>query len=220
LFAATTQSGTADEPLRYRCQATDLLKATTEVTRRDRFDPRFYIRDLTSGNVRAFDFIRFGLLAIVNSFLLRWREWRYPVLEGSAGSKTPSCNMNLQPGEIVQVRSKKEITQTLNSGLRNRGLGFDVEMVPYCENGDFQVLRRVEQIINEKTGEMMRLPNPCIVLDNVVCSGNYSHNRMFCPRAIYPYWREIWLRRVDANSADDASSPHPGATPGAEKPVS
>jgi hypothetical protein len=221
LFAATTQTAFAKEPVRYRCQATDLLKATTEVTRRDRFDPRFYIRDLTSGNVRAFDFIRFGLLAIVNSFLLRWREWRYPVLEGSAGSKTPSCNMNLQPGEIVQVRSKKEITQTLNSGLRNRGLGFDVEMVPYCENGDFQVLRRVEQIINEKTGEMMRLPNPCIVLDNVVCSGNYSHNRMFCPRAIYPYWREIWLRRVDANSAaGDASSPDPGATPGAEKSVS
>jgi len=105
--------------------------------------------------------------------------------------------MNLQAGEMVQVRSKKEIMQTVNSGLRNRGLGFDVEMVPYCEKGTFKVLRRIEQIINEKTGEMMKMPNPCIVLDNVVCSGNYSHNRMFCPRAVYPYWREIWLRRIN-----------------------
>jgi len=207
LFAATTHPPVADAPVRYRCQATDLLKATTEVTRRDRFDPRFYVKDLTSGNVPLGDFIKFGILAIVNSFLLRWREWRYPDLRGAAGAKTPSCNMNLQPGEMVQVRSKKEIMQTVNSGLRNRGLGFDVEMVPYCEKGTFKVLRRIEQIINEKTGEMMRMPNPCIVLDNVVCSGNYSHNRMFCPRAVYPYWREIWLRRINEPETLEASSP-------------
>jgi len=201
LLAATTQPTASGAPTRYRCQATDVLQATTEVTRRDRFDPRFYVKDLTSGNVTLLDFVRFGLLAIVNSFFLRWREWRYPVLEGTAGAKTPSCNMNLQPGERVQVRSKQDIMKTLSSGLRNRGLGFDVEMVPYCENGDYTVLRRIEQIINEKTGEMMRMPNPCIVLDNVVCSGNYSHNRMFCPRAIYPYWREIWLQRVNEPAA-------------------
>jgi hypothetical protein len=85
---------------------------------------------------------------------------------------------------------------TLNSQLRNRGLGFDVEMVPY-QNGQYRVLRRIEKIINEKTGEMMKLPNPCIVLDGVTCSGNYSNYRMFCPRAIYPYWREIWLKRAE-----------------------
>jgi hypothetical protein len=119
--------------------------------------------------------------------------------KGLAGEKTPALNLNLQPGELVQVRPKDAIMQTLNSDLRNRGLGFDVEMVPYCENGKFQVLRRIERIINEKTGRMMTLPNPCIVMDGVVCSGNYSKNRMFCPRAVYPYFREIWLTRVDEN---------------------
>jgi hypothetical protein len=59
------------------------------------------------------------------------------------------------------------------------------------------VLRRVEQIIDERTGRMMRLPNDCIVLDGVVCPGRLSERRLFCPRAIYPFWREIWLQRID-----------------------
>jgi hypothetical protein len=34
------------------------------------------------------------------------------------------------------------------------------------------------------------------VLEQVWCSGELSKYRLFCPRAIYPYWREIWLERV------------------------
>ena len=184
------------EPERYRCQATELRNATAEVTRGERWDPRFYLKDLTSGNVTLRDFVWFGIAAIINSFLLRWFEFRFPNLVGRSGDKTPSVSLNLQAGELVQVRSKDEILRTLNPGLRNRGLGFDVEMIPYCEKGTRRVLRRVEKIINEKTGRMMTLPNPCIVMDGVVCSGNRSHNRMFCPREVYPYWREIWLKRV------------------------
>jgi hypothetical protein len=197
LFRATTSPVAHGEPERYRCQATEMRNATSETRRRDRFDPRFYVKDITTGNVKVFDFIRFGLFAILNSFLLRWFDHRYPRTCGLAGAKTPSCELNLQPGELVQVRSKDEIMKTLNAKLRNRGLGFDVEMVPYCEKGQYKVLRSVEKIINEKTGQMMKLPNPCIILDGVICSGNYSHNRMFCPRSVFPYFREIWLKRVD-----------------------
>jgi hypothetical protein len=196
LFDRTRHAVKEGEPERYRCQATELLEATTEVRRRDRFDPRFYLKDRSSGNVKLREFVRFGALAMLNAFLLRWWGRRYPHLCGVAGEKTPTVNLNLQAGELVQVRSKDAIMRTLGSNLRNRGLSFDVEMAPYCENGDFRVLRRVDRIINEKTGLMMTLPNPCIVLDGLVCSGNYSMNRMFCPRSVYPYFREIWLKRV------------------------
>jgi hypothetical protein len=205
LFNRTQHPVKEGEPARYRCQATELLNATAEVKRRERFDPRFYLKDLTSGNVTLFDFIRFAALAMLNNLSLRWRGMRYPHLCGLAGDKTPTGSLNLQAGELVQVRSKDEIMQTLNKDFRNRGLSFDVEMVPYCENGNYRVLRRVEKIINEKSGHMMVLPNPCIVMDGVVCSGNYSLNRMFCPRAIYPYFREIWLKRAD----DRADGAHP-----------
>ena len=190
----STQPG-APEERRYRCQATELLKATSEVRRRDRWDPRFYLKDLTSGNVSVREFVSYGLFGIVNAFMLRWFGKRYPRLCGLARGTTPASDLNLQANEIVHVRSKEEIMQTVNAKLRNRGLSFDVEMVRYCETSQ-RVLRRVERIIDEKTGRLIRLPNPCIILDGVVCSGNLSSERMFCPRAVYPYWRDLWLKRT------------------------
>jgi hypothetical protein len=186
----------------YRCQATDLRKATIEVRRRQRWDPRFYVRDLTSGNVRVRDFVWYGMLAMFNALTRRWLGRRYPHVCGLAGSRTPVADKRLQAGELVRVRSKQEIMETLSPGLRNRGLWFDVEMVPYCESGPFPVLRRVERIVDEKTGRLLRLPTPCVILDGVTCSGHLSADRMFCPRNLYPYWREIWLDRADAITPD------------------
>ena len=180
----------------YRCQATEIRRATSEVRRRDRLNPFFYLRDLTSGNVGLRDFIRFGLFAAFNAMLRRAFGRRYPQICGRAGDKTPNATLNLQPGEMVTVRSKDEILQTLNAQQRNRGLYFDVEMTPFCENGSYRVLRRVERIIDEKTGRMINIPNACLILDGVTCSGHRSSDRMFCPRSIYPYWREIWLERT------------------------
>ncbi len=184
------------KPECYRCQATEMLNATTAVRRRTRWDPRFYVRDLTSRNVKPLEFIQFGALAILNAFLLRWFGRRFPHIRGLAGGRTPSLQLGLEPGEWVRVRSKEEIELTLNKGQRNRGLWFDVELVPFCDDGTYRVLRRVERIINEKTGELVRLRNPCIILEGVTCSGNYSHRRMFSRRHEYHFWHEIWLRRA------------------------
>ena len=199
LYKATRRPASAesDGEERYRCQATDLLCATSEVRRRTRWNPAFYLRDLSSGNVRLLDFIRYGALAMFNAFMLWWRGWRYPQVKGLAGKKTPSAALNLQAGELVKVRSKEEIMATLNADSKNRGLWFDVEMLPFCEAGTYSVLRRIEKIVDEKTGRLITMPTPCIVLDGVSCGGNLSFCRMFCPRSIYPYWREIWLKRVD-----------------------
>ena len=118
----------------------------------------------------------------------------YPHIQGKL-RKTPSTQLDLQPGELVEIKSKAEILETLDINNRNRGLSFDVEMMPYC-GGTYRVLRRVEKILNEKTGRMLTLPNTCIILEGVVCRGCLSRNRRFCPRSIYPYWHEVWLRRV------------------------
>ena len=104
--------------------------------------------------------------------------------------------LDLKPGELVCVKSREAIVATLNQQNRNRGMWFDIEQVPYC-GGTYRVLARVERIINEKTGKMMRFQNDCIILDGVTCGGNLSRDRLFCPRSIYPYWREIWLERVE-----------------------
>lgn len=200
LFMASRHPLVAGRPERFRCQATELPFATSAVRRRERWDPRFYIRDITSGNVSFPKFIRFGALAMLNAFLSRWFGFYLPRVRGLSGAKTPSLSLNLQPGDLVRVKTKKEIMQTLDRGQRNRGMWFDAEMVPYCGKGDFRVLQRVEKLINEKTGEMMTMSNPCIILEGVTCSGYYLPRRMFSPKHEYMYFREIWLERAPRKS--------------------
>ena len=101
----------------------------------------------------------------------------------------------------MRVKPHKEILKTLNIRNRNRGLYFDAEEVPYCGK-TFRVLKRVNRIINEKTGRMLEMQTPCVILDSVICQSRYSECRLFCPRSIYAYWREIWLERVESNLSD------------------
>ena len=94
------------------------------------------------------------------------------------------------------VKSKEEIEATLNRGQKNRGLLFDIEMLPYCGRR-MRLLQKVDQIIDEKRGVMLKLPNDCWVIEGAVCNGLQSRNRLFCTRQIYAFWREIWLRRAE-----------------------
>jgi hypothetical protein len=197
LQAARVPPAEDDRTERFRCQATDLLLATHPVRRRERWDPRPYLKDLTSGNVPLFDFIRYGMFAALNSFVGQWWNIRLPHLRGMLAKQTPTASLNLQPGEFVQVRSRDEILKTLDTNKKNRGLFFDVEMAPHCGRGPYRVRSRVERIVDEKTGRLIELPNPCLILEGVTCSGMLSSGRMFCPRHLYPFWREIWLRRVE-----------------------
>ena len=51
------------------------------------------------------------------------------------------------------------------------------------------------RILDERSGEMLEMKHPCIVLEGVQCEARYSVHRLFCPRAITAYWREAWLER-------------------------
>lgn len=213
VWAAASVPPFGDKPLRYVCQATRLPYATSNLSW---WDIRQYFEDLASGNVSLCRIVC-GLVYSVYFHLvnagvglgpaLRWCYNRlHPLLRGSlfprspgtipSGQPTPAATMNLQPGELVRIKPHKEILGTLDTNCRNRGMSWDAELVPYCDK-TYQVLRRVTRIVDEKTGEMLEMKNPCIVLDGVICQARYSHHRMFCPRSIYPYWREIWLERVN-----------------------
>jgi hypothetical protein len=196
LHRATRVNLQPSGPVRYRCQATDLVRATSAVKRRERWSPGFYLKDLTSGNVSPVAFAWAGARAVFNAFAERWLGGRFPRIRGLATSDAAGLALNLQAGDLVEVRSKAEIMQTLSPQQRTKGLWFDVEMLPYC-GSTFRVRSRVEKIVDEKTGRMLRLPTASLILEGVVCSGCRSANRMFCSRAIYPYWREAWLKRVE-----------------------
>ncbi len=200
LRAATRRSPAGSARPVFACQATELPRASTPLRW---WDPRHYARDLWCGNVRVPTAAAGFLIAAFNALQRRRGGGTYPPLPpGSRNGSTPSARLDLQPGERVQVKSADEICRTLDAGLRNRGLSFDVEMAPYCGR-TFRVLRRVERLIDERTGEMIDLRNDCVILDGVTCSGLLSRGRLFCPRAIFPFWREIWLRRVSPPPAED-----------------
>ena len=55
-------------------------------------------------------------------------------------------------------------------------------MVPFC-GGTFKVARSVDRLIDERTGKMLEMKSPCIVLDGAVCRAEYSDRRLFCPRS-------------------------------------
>lgn len=177
----------------YRCQSTELVRATRPARW---WDPRLYLRDLTSRNVRLRDLLRYGLIATLNMALRAANRREYPFLRPRAGAKTPTASLGLQPGEWVQVRSNDEIMGTLDEMQKNRGLRFDVEMLPFCGKR-VQVLRRAERFIDERNGRMTVPRNSCLILEDVACSGCLSTGRLFCPRSIYSYWHEIWLKRAD-----------------------
>jgi hypothetical protein len=204
----------SDEP-RYVCQATQLPSATTPLPW---WKISQYLEDYTSGNVtlrtlfRGLVYATYYRLSEAGLGLGRIMRWLYdrlyPLWGGvafprrvgtiPAGRPTPACTLNLQPGELVQVKSHQDILATLDTRSRNRGLLFDAEMVPYC-GGTYRVLGQVRKIIDEKTGKLVNFKNANIVLQGVVCQARYSDCRfcpMFCPRAIYSYWREIWLERI------------------------
>jgi hypothetical protein len=189
----------------FSCQATELLRAAPEPLPFRQLGQ--YASDIRSGNVgiiavlRAFLAGLFNHLQSVSTRVLPRRLWlrgglRWGFVEGSL-AKTPTGHTDLQSGELVRIKPKAEIMRTLSKDRRNRGLGFEEEMARYCGR-EARVLRRVDRCIEEATGRMLQMKNPCIVLDGIVCEGAYSAN---CPRSIYAFWREIWLERVDEPGA-------------------
>src|SRR5262249_28773053 len=107
----------------------------------------------------------------------------------------PVLKLDLAPGDLVRVKPFKEILKTLHRNNKNRGMRFEAELVPYC-GGTYRVRNKVEKFIDEKTGKICAMKTPAVILEGVICQARYSDCRMFCPRSIYSWWREIWLERL------------------------
>ncbi len=172
------------------CQATEIRRATcafnlslsqyTGNVYRDFRAQRIGWRDLR----RLLTWIRERILwsAFIHWARLPWNRRRY--------EKTPAQALNLRPGDLVKVRSIRDILSTLDRRGRNRGLRFTPEMFRYCGH-EHRVLARLERRIDENGGHLVEFGNPSILLENVVCTGQ----RTFCSRTEYHYWREIWVER-------------------------
>jgi len=186
---------------RFQCQATELTRASVGLSTND---PRPYLRELTCSNVSIRTFTRVMSRAVVMQPMHHFGVLRRP--KGDNVRSPRAEPLDLQPGEWVRVKPLPEIEATLTTNGANRGLHFDIEMAAFCGHV-MRVASRVQRIIDEPTGKMLEFGSDCIKLEGAVCSGERSTGRWFCPREIYPYWRECWLERVDAPADATAGRP-------------
>lgn len=102
-------------------------------------------------------------------------------------------NLDLKSGDLVEVRSSKEIFATLDVKGKFKGLTFTPEMAKFCGKR-FRVYKKLDKIIIEATGELRKLKSPTVILEGVFCDGK-AHGG--CDRSCFCFWREAWLRRIE-----------------------
>ena len=113
---------TSTAPATYFCQASELLKATEPLSRWDRLTGCF--GEVRVGNCRVLE---------MGQRIGRWLFWkiRWKLLGPYGRRKNKSMPMeslNLQADEWVEVKSMKNIKETLNEAACNRGLVFMPDM--------------------------------------------------------------------------------------------
>jgi hypothetical protein len=171
----------------YFCQASELGRATRHLPARDL---RQYLEAVRGENLSFGDLLRALAVFVYDGVMriLRRPEWNFV---GGPCQKTPTVSLNLQPGERVRVKSKEEIVATLDRNGWNRKMEFSREMLPFCGKV-FTVLRRVDRIIRDHTGEMTTIKDT-VILDGLTYK---DFVRRAPPRAEWMFWRECWLERV------------------------
>ena len=186
----------------FSCQATEIARFSQPLPW---WDVRQYVRDLQAGNVTAGEFLR-GISVGVVSKIRHWLGRPDFRRVRGVNTQTPRDNLNLSPGDLVQIKPKEEIVATLDHRGKNRGLSFRAAMTPYCGK-QFRVVRRVAKIVDPQSRRLRSLGENSVILDGVVCQGSM---RRFCPRMVYTYWRDVWLTKVVASEAETAGVVAPG----------
>jgi hypothetical protein len=90
----------------YRCQATELFKASSYM---HRWDPRQYLRPLWFGNVTFVEFLRGVSIELFNRVQRLRKGCEYPYWVGNPTDKTPTGDLGLRAGDWVRVRSKADL---------------------------------------------------------------------------------------------------------------
>lgn len=177
---------TSTAPNIYYCQASQILKATNHLTKWARY--AMCVTEVREGNCSALQMIlrigRFVFWKMRLQFLGDYRRGSNKTAVGEV--------LNLQPGELVEVKSVKDIVDTLDEGACHRGLFFMRGMRGLCGKQS-RVKDRIDKIIVDGTGKMRKLRNT-VQLEGSLCGCDYQ-GFGGCSRGEINYWREIWLRR-------------------------
>ena len=99
----------------------------------------------------------------------------------------------IKKGDLVRVRSKVEVKQTLDRFRKTRGCTFQKEMYTHCGK-EYRVFKKVEHFFDE-TRQEMRKCNDTYLLEGCYCRGSTAYLRQ-CARNCFFFWQSSWLGKV------------------------
>src|SRR5258708_526310 len=123
------------------------------------------------------------------------------------GRSGPVQQLNLQAGELVEVRSQDEILATLDENGRLNAMPFMPEMLQYCGR-QFRVYKVAHKTCDNIRPWNMRTVKNAVHLTGVRCDGQ-AHGG--CDAGCLIFWNEAWLKRVDGAFVRDSQVGECGA---------
>ena len=103
-----------------------------------------------------------------------------------------SVKYDFQPGDLVRIKSKREIQATLNKWNQLKGCAFMEEMWQHCGT-EQKVFKLVRKFLDERD-YLMKNCNGILILEGVFCEGTKDFGP--CDRSCFYFWRTEWLEKA------------------------
>jgi len=111
-------------------------------------------------------------------------------------SKTKHSLHLFVEGESVNVRSRVQIAESLDSTGKLDGCLFMAQMYDYCDQ-EFQIQKVVTSFFSERQKRSFKPKAPIYILKNLVCEGKSDCFPEKCDHGCLLFWHEKWLEKVE-----------------------
>jgi hypothetical protein len=142
--------------------------------------------DIFSQRIRKFRLSVWRRIRFLRNTIIAWQkqsDTQGKSLIGSAGIKA---------GDMVKIKSIKEIRGTLDGWNKLKGCGFMDEMEAYC--GTMQRVKKAVRHFMDESDYRVKKCNQIVLLENVYCQGVKILGP--CDRTCFFFWREEWLETL------------------------
>jgi hypothetical protein len=171
------------------CQSSEIVNASQPLPW---WQPRQYALDFLHNRVSIRQWLKGLFIALYNksAHVTGRPSWRF--VAGPGTYNGTRSDLNLQPGDLVRVKSLERIRETLDADGKHQHLLFAPSMTEFC-GSVMRVQKRVERIVLEGSSRQRAIKNT-VLLDGATCDG-VCHR--LCPRQSLLFWRECWLEKVN-----------------------
>lgn len=171
------------------CQSSEIVNASQPLPW---WEPRQYALDLLHNRISIAQWLKGISIAFYNKIahVTGRQSWRF--VAGPGTYNGTRSDLNLQPGDLVRVKSLERIRETLDAEGKHQKLLFAPAMAEYCGE-EMRVQKRVERIVLEASPRQRAIKDT-VLLEGATCDG-LCHR--LCPRQALLFWRECWLEKVN-----------------------